>query len=142
MADSKIVFTAFGHKNVLLTHRTTLEFTKHSSLTKKGDCIVGVKADFSLEKIKKFFSENPESKTKGKKIVLMLRAGNSQERITAVPNRNFSSEEEMVIRKGEFISERTFATNSDKAAKELSRDFVEKLKSPLCKIYVEISFEK
>jgi hypothetical protein len=37
--------TALGHKNVLATHKTTLEFTKDDYLTKKGDCILAINLD-------------------------------------------------------------------------------------------------
>ena len=41
-------FNAYGHPNILGTHKTTFEFTKDNELTLNGDCIVGVKADFEL----------------------------------------------------------------------------------------------
>ena len=41
-------FTAYGHKNILATHKTTIEFTKDKELSLKGNCIVGVRADFDL----------------------------------------------------------------------------------------------
>ena len=45
---SKFVFRCFGHKNIRATHKSTLEFTFDETLTVKGDCIVGVKANSSL----------------------------------------------------------------------------------------------
>jgi hypothetical protein len=36
----------------------------------------------------------------------------------------------MVLRKGDFPSDRTLGLHSDKAAKDLSRELVEKLKNP------------
>ncbi|HIG98004.1 TPA: DUF371 domain-containing protein, partial [Candidatus Woesearchaeota archaeon] len=44
----KYIFTAHGHPNILATHRTTLEITKDSELTTRGNCVVAVAADFSL----------------------------------------------------------------------------------------------
>ena len=41
-----LTFLAFGHKNITANHKTTLEFTKENSVTKKGDCIIGVNSDF------------------------------------------------------------------------------------------------
>ena len=45
---------AWGHENILCTHNSTIEITKDKSLTKKGDCIIGVNAskacnDLTLE---------------------------------------------------------------------------------------------
>ena len=48
--------TAFGHKNVRATHRTTLEITKDEELSVRGDCIVAVAAD------KGFFDLKPKFK--------------------------------------------------------------------------------
>ena len=50
----KYSFTCCGHENITCRHKTTLEFTKDSELSLKGDCIIGVKADFSLKGIKSF----------------------------------------------------------------------------------------
>ena len=47
-------FSCYGHKNILATHKNTLEFTKDEQLSLKGDCIVGVKADYELRELKKF----------------------------------------------------------------------------------------
>ena len=43
MTQDEIVF--YGHPNVLCTHQKTIEITKMSSLTLKGDCIIGVRAN-------------------------------------------------------------------------------------------------
>ena len=45
-------FTCYGHENITAKHKTTLEFTKDKDLSLKGDCIVGVNADFDINKIK------------------------------------------------------------------------------------------
>ena len=58
--------------------------------------------------------------------------------ITAEINPDFCSNKEMVIRKTDFISERTFAIKANKAAFELSRDLIEFLKEEKNKISVII----
>jgi len=60
-------FIAYGHKNITSRHKTTLEFTKDSNLTIKGDCIVGIKADFSLDKIKDFIKNSKNTKKSAKR---------------------------------------------------------------------------
>lgn len=118
-------FNAYGHPNILATHKTTLEFTKDKELSLKGDCIVGVNADFELEKLKKFIQ-----KSKNKKITIIIETINHkiQEKITAELNSNFNSNKEFVVRKTDFVSERTFATSSNKAAFDLNRQLIEFLK--------------
>ena len=114
-------FTASGHKNIRATHRNTLELTKDAVLTEDGDCIIGVKAEFELEKIK-----------------ITIRANGITETVTAVPNPNFSDEHEMVIRITNFDSKRTFATRADKSAKQLSRRFVKELKNDKTRMVITI----
>ena len=57
-------FKAYGHPNITAKHKTTLEFTKDENLSLRGDCIVGVKADFSLSEIKKFIKSLLSKKIK------------------------------------------------------------------------------
>lgn len=109
-------FHACGHPNILATHKTTLEFTKDENLSLKGDCIIGVKADFELGELKKFIRNS-----RNRKIRIILEAGRFREEINAELNPHFNSEHEMVIRKTDFASERTFAVKADKAGFELRR---------------------
>jgi len=43
-------FPITGHKNILATHPTTIEFTTAKEVTPAGDCIAGVNAVFAKEK--------------------------------------------------------------------------------------------
>lgn len=114
-------FTIHGHKNILSTHKRTVEFTKASELTKKGDCIVGVRAGFSLLQLQKFLNL--------KRVRIVIEADNIRDSITAAPNKNFSSGRELIIRLGDFDSERTFAVRADKSSNELKRELVEALRN-------------
>ncbi len=113
-------FTAKGHENVLSHHRNTVEFTHENYLTKRGDCILGINADYSLDKIKKDW----------KKITIHMKIGDVEDTITAEYNPEFSNPHEMVIRKTDFKDKRTFAIKADKAAKDIKRELVEKMKDP------------
>ena len=55
-------FNAYGHPNILGIHKTTLEFTKDEELSLDGDCIVGVKADFELSRLKRFIKGSKDNK--------------------------------------------------------------------------------
>ena len=55
-------FHAYGHKNILGTHKATLEFTKDEEVSLKGDCIVGVNADFELKDLKEFIKGRESKK--------------------------------------------------------------------------------
>lgn len=129
----KYAFTASGHPNILATHRTTLEITRDSELTEKGDCIIAVAADFSLQQLQRIIAAANNGKIK-----LTIAAAGIKEEITAVVNKNFSSEKEIVLRKGDFASERTLGIHADKAAAELSRELAGKLRNSNTAISVTI----
>ncbi|HLC20244.1 MAG TPA: DUF371 domain-containing protein, partial [Candidatus Nanoarchaeia archaeon] len=114
-------FQAFGHKNIRAAHRTTLELTREGNVTPAGDCIVGVRATFELQRLKPFLLKE--------KIKITLRADGMEEEIIAVPNPRFTSGKEIVIRTTGFVSERTFAIHATKSAAGLRKDF----KSLLCR---------
>ncbi len=129
-------FSACGHPNILATHKTTLEFTKDSEVSKKGDCIVGVNADFDLKELKDFIQESKNKKS----VIIEIENNEIKEAINAEINPGFSSSNELVIRKTGFLSERTFAVNADKAAFGLSRSLVSFLKDEKNKVSVAIYF--
>ena len=116
-------FKAYGHPNITAKHKTTLEFTKDEELSLRGDCILGVKSDFELPLINNFISQ-----LKKNKIKITIEVDDLKEEIIAEVNPDFNSDKEIVIRKSDFIDERTFAMKADKGAMELGREFVEKLK--------------
>ena len=119
-----MIFSIHGHPNTLATHKNTIEFTKESNLTKNGDCILGVRADFQLDELRgivKNFS----------KIKIILKTGNLKEEIISSVNKDFNDGHEIVIRKSEYCSNRTLAIRADKAAADIDRRLVELLKTPV-----------
>lgn len=129
-------FHAYGHPNILGTHRTTLEFTKDKELSLKGDCIIGVNADFELGKIRDFIKNSIN-----KKIAITIQTINNKkikEKINAELNPSFNDDNEIVIRKTDFVSERTLAIKANKVAFELNRDLIDYLKEKKNKIAVII----
>lgn len=117
-----LTFTAKGHENVLSTHRNTVEFTHETHLTLRGDCILGVCANYSIEEIqqKKFHG----------KIKISMSIDDVSDEIIAEYNPEFVNKHEMVIRKTAFTDQRTFAIYATKAAKDISSILVERMKDP------------
>ena len=128
-------FHASGHPNILGTHKTTLEFTKDKDLTSNGNCIVGVKADFDLGELKVFIK-----KTGNENIIMTIKTadGKIKEMIHGKLNPGFDNSNEVVIRKTDFLSERTLMINANKAAFELNRDLIADLKKKEAKITIII----
>jgi hypothetical protein len=129
-AELKEIIHGFGHKNVQSTHHTTLEFTKETNLSRNGDCVLVVSVDKGLIDLSAQF------KTALKKVhaelMVKIEADGISEEIHAQgsPNLDLSHPSEMVLRKSEFVSNRTLGIKADKAAGDLSRELVEILKNP------------
>ena len=140
MCPSEIreVIFAQGHKNILATHKTTLEFTKDQHLSKKGDCIVAVAADKALADLNAGFKEN--LRNPHAKLTILIEAGSMSEQVNAhgSPRLILTHPTDMVIRKSDYVCSRTLAVHADKAAQDLSRDLVKKLKNPKQKVKITL----
>ncbi len=124
-------FNISGHENVLSTHRNTIEFTKDTELSLKGDCILGVNADFDHNELMELVKQCS-------KIKVIITVDDLKEEITAEINKDFDDKREIVIRKTDFVSKRTLGIKADKAAIDVNRDLVDKLKDSNVRGIVEI----
>jgi putative hydrolase of the HAD superfamily len=127
----KYTFSARGHKNILATHKNTLEFTKDNELSLDGDCILGVKADFSLVELQKLAKGN-------NKLRMRISAGGVSDTVEFETNKGFSSDRELVLRYSEFSSDRTFGFRATKAANQLDRKLVENMADPAQEMTIDI----
>jgi len=125
----KLTINAQGHENVLSSHEMTLEFTKETHLTPKGDCIVAVAADKGLVE----FPQEFKDALKDEKAVLEIEieCGGITDKVTAYghPGLILTHPTDCVIRKSGFICPRTLAIRAGKAASDLDRRLVEKLRT-------------
>jgi hypothetical protein len=129
----------YGHENILATHRATLEFTKDSRVSKKGDCILIVSVDRAPADLSAKFKE--KLRQAHAKLIITIEADEMKEQIHASgsPHLTLTHPTEMVIRKSDYVSDRTLAVNADKAAKDLPRTLVEKLKNPQQKAKITLT---
>ncbi len=130
--------TASGHRNVTSMHKTTLEVTMDAEISKRADCIIGVKADKGLKDLSEDFKNR--ARQKAARIQVTIKAGDAEERITGEghPELTFSHETDMVIRKSDFICPRTLMIRADKSSNELNPKLTERLMDPNQKIEVFI----
>jgi len=121
---------AKGHRNILATHKTTLQITRDIQISKRADCVVAVAADKSLRDLTSAVKTALSSNTA--KMRLTIEAGHMSEVIMGSGNINLSLSDthDMVVRKSPFTSGRTLMVGANKAARDLDRTFVEKLKKP------------
>lgn len=121
-------FVARGHENVTSLHKSTFEITTDESLTLKGDCIVGVKSEITLDDL-------PEElknmiKTDNQKIELFLESDNYSDKIVGYGSSKLTLDHpsDMVCRKSDFTCNRTLMINADKAARDLNKNLIDELK--------------
>jgi hypothetical protein len=131
MTRAEYTFHATGHENLLGTHRNTLEFTKDTHLTKQGDCIIGVDADFDIKKLKEVIADATN-------LQVELQTKNHNDSFNCEPNPDFSDDHEIVFRISNFTSERTLGTRATKAAKDIKRELINQMKDPHEKMKITI----
>ncbi len=136
----RVHFKAYGHENIVGKHETTVELTTEKHLTKQGTCIVGVCADIALSDLDSEI-KRLASKSSTKIILKMSVDGNSEEVSgTGSPGLLYLNSTSMVARKSSYECGRTVMVNADKAASNLSRDFVDRLKKPGAVIECELIY--
>ncbi len=133
---------AKGHRNIKSTHRTTFEFTKDTSLTERGDCILAISADKGVNDLSDEFKNvllNDDASLK-----IIVEAGGKEDSALAKGSRLLLLKDinDMVIRKGTFICDRTLAINSNKAAIDFDRTLIEILKDPRAEVRIKLIVER
>ncbi|MCK4424761.1 DUF371 domain-containing protein, partial [Candidatus Bathyarchaeota archaeon] len=124
----EIIF-AYGHKNIQAAHVSTLEITKEAQLSKKGNCIVAVSADKAVADLSPEFTEN--LRKENVRMTMLIEAGEVAEVVNAFGSQRLILEHptDVVLRKSSYICSRTLAIRADKAACDLSRKLVKKLRN-------------
>ncbi len=133
-------FKAYGHENVIGEHKTTVEITTEDYLTKQGTCIVGVEANQKLSDLAPKIRELVTLETT--KIILVMEVEGIIEQVTGTGGQNltYSDSVSMVARTSSYQCERTLMINADKAASDLSREFVRLLKKNEVEMNCELHF--
>jgi len=126
-AVASFSFKAKGHPMVRATHRSTLEITTEDRLTERGDCIIAVSSSIAPSQVP---DEIKRMIRKSARIEVLLSCGG----ILAVVNGQgheslpLSSDRCFILRKSAYISPETLAIRCDKAAKDIDRRLIEKLR--------------
>ena len=123
----------FGHENIRSNHKNTIEITKESHLTPRGDCIVGVSANSSCNDLPEELKnklKNPDNTIeflfKVEDIAFSLKGKGH-------PNLTLTHQEDIVLRKSDFTCPRTLSVKCDKASDLVPREMVTKLQNPKTK---------
>ncbi|GBE18881.1 MAG TPA: DUF371 domain-containing protein [Euryarchaeota archaeon] len=134
--------TAFGHKNIRGTHKTTFEFTKDRDITPRGDCIIAVASDKGSADLSTRFKK--QARNPGAKITVTIAADGVTEIIKGRghPNLTFTHPTDIVARTSEYICSRTLMIKADKSSKQLNKKLIEKMKNPDQKIEIQIKTDQ
>jgi uncharacterized protein len=135
------VIVAFGHENILATHPTTLMITKDSHVSKTGDCIIAVSADKASADLNSAFKE--KLKKENTKLTIVIEIDEIKETVCAFGNSKLilTHPNDIVIRKSDYISDRTIAIRADKSSSNLSKELVKRLKNPKQKIKITLTLD-
>ncbi|OYT60307.1 MAG: hypothetical protein B6U75_02105 [Desulfurococcales archaeon ex4484_217_1] len=119
---------AKGHANIKATHPSTFEVTKENWLTPQGDCIIGISASKSPKQFSKEFKNIAKREDAVILAILLSNGafdyiiGKGSEKLT------FKDNTRMVFRKSSYISNNTVMIKANKAARDISRKLIDKLK--------------
>jgi hypothetical protein len=133
------VILAYGHENVRATHRTTLEITKEVHLSAEGTCIVAVSANKGLADLSSEFRNL--MRQSNAELAVLLEAGKTVDLLKARGSSRLtlSHPTDIVIRRSQYTCDRTVAIKADKAACDLSRDVITKLRTPGQKVRITLT---
>jgi hypothetical protein len=117
-----------GHPNILSTHYNTLAFTTEEAVTSRGDCFVAVAMDRSLPGLD---DDLKDALRAGRRLRITIEADGVFDVVeaTGAPGLTFEDPSDMVVRRSGYVCGRTLAIDADKAAKDLSRELVDRLRA-------------
>jgi len=135
------VLEAYGHPKIRARHKTTLEVTREKQLTKRGDCIVAISASKGAADLSRKFLEL--MRNDNTLVTLTLKVANKTQTITGRGDSRLvlTHPTDLVVRKSSYVCTRTLMVQADRAASDLSADFVEVLRDPSAKVMIEIAAE-
>jgi hypothetical protein len=135
------VIFAHGHENIQATHGTTFEITKELTLTKRGNCIIAISATKGAADLPLDFKEAARSESA--QMTITIEAGELKEVVRArgSPRLLFTHPTDLVVRKSNYVCGRTLAIGADKAAIDLSRKLIEKIRNSNQKIRITLVVE-
>ena len=135
------VIHAHGHENILSTNKTTFEITKEAHLTIRGDCIIAINADKAAVDLGQEFKNSLRSENA--RLTMTIKADSEKEIVNASgsPQLTLTHSTDLVVRKSNYFCNRTLAIHADKAAEDLSRTLVKKLRNPKQTVIIILTVE-
>lgn len=131
----KEIIIGWGHPDISATNDTIIEITKEERPL--NDSIITIKANKSCKDLDELFKDYLKF---GKKIKITISVDEIQDTIKAFgsPALVLTNKKNIVITKSDFIDGRTLAILADKAAHDLKRELISKLKKSKTKVKIEL----
>ena len=134
----------YGHPLIKATHKNTIEITRENILTQNGNCIIGVNASKSCKNLGNNIKE--QLKNDNNQVIIILKVNEMKCIINGTGSQQLTLDDmnDIVMRKSQFISSRTLAINCNKAALDIPRKMISKLKNHNAngKLIIQVSSDK
>jgi hypothetical protein len=119
-----------GHKNIRSLHSRTIEITKDPNLTLNGDCIIGVSATKSCSDLTSAMKNKIRRNQSIVEIDLIVEPFSIK--INGIGNDNLplTHLHDIVLRKSNFICDRTLCLSCNVSAIQIPRKMIDLLKDP------------
>ncbi len=122
-----------GHKNIRSLHPKTIEITKDSHLTPRGDCIVGVNATCGCKDIPSALKKKLKDPNSTIKFSIVVNDYSFKFSGKGHKNLLLTHSDDIVIRKSNFVCPRTLAVSCNKASDSIPRKIIQLLQDPKAK---------
>ena len=119
-----------GHPNVQSLHARTIEITKDKDLTLNGDCIIGVNANKACRDLDQGIKKRIKKKDSLIEIGLIVEPYSFTIKGFGDDKLLLTNEDDIVLRKSEFICDRTLSINCNTSSLEIPREIINSLKDP------------
>lgn len=132
--------TAWGHPDIVATNKTKIVVTKENEPINEKGSIIGVGADKACQELK---TELKDYLKFGKKVKITISVNGIEDTIIAhgSPALELTDKTNISIEKSDSIGKKTLAIFADKAACDLKKELIEKLKNPKIKMKIELEIK-
>lgn len=127
-----------GHPLVSASHPTTIEITTEDRLTKEGDCIVGVSADRGCAGLDSAVKDRIRAGSSHVLLRLVVGSDSFEVKARGDPRLSLTHPHDIVVRKSDFVSDRTIAVRADAASRDIPRRMIAALRRPETVGYLEV----
>lgn len=133
---------ARGNRQIVATHKTTLELTKETHVSSRGDCILAVAASKGASDLSEEFKRVARDSATTLNLSMTLDDMNYTITGRGNPQLTFEHLTDIVVRRSGFTCPRTLMVYANKAAADIPREFIKRLRDPQTSIEFSLAAER